>query len=99
MGTRRYFFTPPGLVTIAQVKEHHPDHGLLYLERGNVVVQCEAQVRYDVDLRSENRLLQFALVHVRANLKQRGIPLDLNHMTLHPFSVARREARRELALA
>ena len=91
MGTRRFFFTPAGLVTVEAVKEHYPGHGLLYMEHGRVVVQCEAEVRYDVDLRSENRLLQFAIVHMRSNLLRMGMTVDFNLLTLHPFSHVRRE--------
>jgi len=98
MGTRRFFFTPPGLVSIALVKEHYPDHGLMSIERGNVVVQCEADVRSDVDLRSENRLLQFAIVHMRANLLEMGMTVDFNLLSLHPFTARRREAAQQKLL-
>jgi hypothetical protein len=97
MGTRRFFLTPVDLVSIATVKELYPDHGLLCMTRGHVVVLCEADIRYDVDLRSENRLLQFAIVHMRSNLLRMGMEVDLNLLTMHPFTLARREMAQRIS--
>jgi hypothetical protein len=97
MGTRRYFFTPWDLVSAVAVEQHHPDHGLLHLFRGRVVVVREAPVRPDPALCSEIRLLQFAIVHMRSNLLSMGMTVDLDLLTLHPFTLRRRDKAESLS--
>ncbi len=91
MGVRRYFLVPWGLVNVYSIEKHYPDHGLLYAKGRQVIVAREAPERAAPDLRSEIRLLQFALIHLRMNLGSvRSVDeLDFHLMTKHPFTVMR----------
>lgn len=90
MGNRRYFMCPENLLTVEQVSAKHPDHGLLYVKGRTVTVVKESIVRPEANLQAENRLLHFALVHCRSNLLHLGFTVDLNLLSLHPFTVRRR---------
>jgi hypothetical protein len=93
IGNRRYFMVPRGLVSAERVATDYPDHGLLWVRGRIVTIEREAMDRPDANLRSENRLLYFALVHLRANVLAMGCAVDVNLLSLHPFTVRRREAK------
>lgn len=83
MGNRRYFLCPSGVIGSGLIEKYCPDHGLLHLAGRSVRVVCEAPERKDPDVAAENRLLQFALVHVRENLLTRGFTVDMTQLTKH----------------
>lgn len=93
MGNRRYFMSPAGLVTVERVESLYPDHGLLWAKGKRVSVERYAPDREDADLRSENRLLHFALVHLRSNVLAMGLAADVTMLSLHPFTIRNRDKR------
>lgn len=86
MGNWRYFLVPDSLIPLAKVWDHYPNHGLLYLRRGRVTLIQRAKENTSADLAAENRLLQFALVHVRGNLLHAGCSVDMDRLTKHPIT-------------
>jgi hypothetical protein len=81
MGNFRYFLVPDGLIPLSKVWDNHPEHGLLYLRRGRVSIISSAKENAAADLASENRLLQFAIVHIVENLLYAGCSVDVNTLT------------------
>jgi hypothetical protein len=83
MGDFRYFLVPKGLVSVEVLKANYPDHGLLYLTGHGVRVVLHGPRRFDADLHSEIRLLQFAVRHTKDNLLRAGFTVDMNELTKH----------------
>lgn len=81
MGNFRYFLVPDGLIPLAKVWDGYPSHGLLYYRRKRVSVIQKAKDNESPDLLSENRLLQFAVLHIRENLLGVGCAVDMNTLT------------------
>jgi hypothetical protein len=95
MGNRRYFMCPLNVIGRTAVERDFPDHGLLYVWRERVYVEREATEREDANLAAENRLLQFAIVHIKGNLLREGREVDLNALVQHPLTKHFRDRRRE----
>lgn len=81
MGTRRYFLAPADLISVESVEAHYPDHGLLYARGPRIEIVREAPARADRSVDGEVRMLQFALVHVKHNLLNRGCAVDMRELT------------------
>ena len=81
MGDLRYFLVPDGMIPLAKIWDNYPGHGLLYYRRKRISVAAAAQRNQTADRASENRLLQFALLHVRENLLGVGCRVDLSTLT------------------
>ena len=95
MGNRRYFLCPLNVIGRTAVEEYCPDHGLLYLYHDRIYVEREAVERKDANLAAENRLLQFAIVHIRGNLLRQHGEVDMDALIQHPLTKHFRERRRE----
>lgn len=63
MGNFRYFLCAPEVITKEMIREHAPDHGLLYVTPRTVQVVVQAPRRADVDYPSEIRYLRFAILN------------------------------------
>lgn len=82
MGHYRYFLCPAGLLSWELVAAAYPSHGLLWnMPRGVKVVGFALRRRTGINLDSEIRLLQFALLHVKSNLLAHGCGVDLCQLT------------------
>jgi len=81
MGNFRYFLVPDGMIPLSKVWDCYPGHGLLYYRRKRVSVATKASENQTADLASENRLLQFAVLHVQENLLGIGCSVDMNTLT------------------
>lgn len=81
MGDFRFFLCPPEVADAEDIKERHPDHGLLHIVRRRIVTVVDAPKREIVAHRSEVRYLRFALIHVRNNLLKLGCSVDLTELT------------------
>lgn len=84
MGHYRYFLISREVrmkISPYRIVELYPDHGVLLLDRNRVSVLAEAERRNDVNLASEVRLLQFALIHIKHNLLNHGCKVNMCELT------------------
>ncbi len=64
MGDYRYYLSEPDVLTRELVEKHAPDHGLLLLVKGRIVVVREAPKRTElIDKDGEIRYLRFAIIN------------------------------------
>lgn len=63
MGDFRFFMCLPDVISEALVKEHSPDHGLLYVEGRRVRTVIPAPRREGVNYAAEVRFLRFAIIN------------------------------------
>lgn len=86
MGNYRWFLTPESLVTVEQVKEHYPDHGLVVSKGRRMLVLAQPEHRYDFDKDAEIHLLYRALTHTKDNLLMVGCSVNMALLTKSHFA-------------
>jgi hypothetical protein len=81
MGDYRFFLCEEGIIDPDDIKERHPDHGLLHIKGRRIITVVSAPQRTEPHLRAEVRYLRFGLIHVRDNLLRLGCGVNLTELT------------------
>ena len=63
MGDYRFYLCEPGIISVALVAEHAPDHGLIYRDGHAMRIVRPAPRRTLVDKNAEIRYLRFAIIN------------------------------------
>ncbi len=93
MGDYRWIVCPAGLIGVADIEKHCPDHGLAWCDGATLrmAIQREAPRRSGVNHACEVQLLRHALIHVSYNLAAHGC-------TVHMPTLTKFDGRRGLQL-